>query len=303
MGKDGLSSQEKIWLWGKVTIRAVRPLLLYFLMPAACMSFGYVAFHLDMSAVEFFTYGGNFYTAMGMVLTIVLLHRSSRKKGVGFFEDAALVLEEVSVKKAAAFLAFGFSSAIAVSAVLTLLPQWGPLASYSEVSQNMYKGRDILFTVVTTVLLAPFVEEIIFRGYMLNTYLQTFEEKPSILAVSILFAACHVQSLWVLYAFAMGLLLAWTSIKENTIVYGIMMHVGFNLVSAVTWLLQSLPAADIVYGSRWLIAGYGLIGGLAAVLLARRYQCLLAGDWLPGPAGLPLEEGFLEKKCPEEEEK
>ncbi len=271
--KEGLSTQEKIWIGGKAFLKALRPLMLYFLMPAACMAFGYVFFHLDMSAVEFFTYGGNFYTAVGMILTVVLLYRKSKKQGCGFFEDASLYLDGVNIRKAAAFFAFGLAVAVAVSAFLTLLPKWDVMTSYSEASQKMYKGRDILFTVITTVFMAPFLEEIVFRGYMLNVFLQTFEEKTAVILASVIFAVCHGQALWVLYALGMGLILAWVSLKENNIFYGIILHIGFNFSSAVNWLIQSIPAAEeLFYGNRLLILGYGLIGACLAVLLARKYR-------------------------------
>ena len=46
--------QQKLWIWGRTFCRAMVPLGLYVLMPALCLSVGYVLFHEDMTAQEFF---------------------------------------------------------------------------------------------------------------------------------------------------------------------------------------------------------------------------------------------------------
>lgn len=246
---------------------------LYVLMPALSMAVGYVVAHPDMTAQEFFTYGGNFYTAVGMCLTIYMLHRFSKKKGHLFFEDASLYPYKAHVKKSAGFFLFGVSAAAVLSSIITLLPRWGVTAHYSEASQMMFKGRDILFTVVTTVVTAPLVEEIVFRGYMLNVFLETFDEKKSMVLASLIFALCHGEILWILYAFVMGVLLSWVSVREDNIFYGILLHMGFNMPAAVTWLIRSVPRfSSVFYAGKVLIVCYGLIGALACLLLLQRYK-------------------------------
>ncbi len=270
--REDLSLQQKLWIWGRTFGNAAKALALYILMPAACMSLGYVLWHEDMTAEEFFTYGGNFYTAVGMCLTIYMLHRSSKKKGHQFFEDATLYLDRINWKKSAGFFVFGMASAVVISSVLTLLPRWKVMEDYSAASQTMFAGRDILFTVITTVITAPLVEEIVFRGYILNTLLETAGERKAIIIASLIFAVCHGEALWILYAFGMGFLLAWVSIREDNIFYGIMLHVGFNLPSAVTWLIRSVPSlSGTFFAGKGLVACYGAIAALCVVLLIRAY--------------------------------
>lgn len=267
-----LSLQQKIWLCGRVSMKALAPLAVYVLVPAVCLSIGYVFFHADMTAQEFFTYGGNFYSAVGMVLTIYILHRRSKARGNLFFDDATLYLERADWKLAAACAVFGFLAALACSAILTLLPRFGMTEAYTASSRTMFSGQDILFTMVTVALTSPFAEEIIFRGYMLNTFLEVFDEKVSVIVVSALFAVCHGNLLWIIYAFFMGLVLGLLSVWEDNILYGIFMHMGFNLLSALIWLAeQHEGVCSLFFGSRWLVASYAAIGCLACVLMAGKY--------------------------------
>ncbi len=265
--------QQKVWNVGAAVVKGAKPLVLYYLMPSLCMALGYVIAHPDMTASEFFAYGGNFYTAVGMALTLYLLYRGSKKKGKGFFEDASLYLKDVEWRKAVLAAAFGVTAAVAVSAAVTLAARAGIAGGYTESAERMLKGRDVLFTAVTTVLTSPVTEEVVFRGYMLNTFLEHMGEKKAVVAVSAVFALCHVQPLWVLYAFAMGLLLAWLSIREDNIVYGILLHIGFNTPSVALWLLtEAVPGSQVLFDGWWLVPAYGVAAGLAAVLLARKYR-------------------------------
>ena len=43
--KEQWTAQQKLWIWGKTFLRAMGPLALYVLMPALCLSLGYVALH------------------------------------------------------------------------------------------------------------------------------------------------------------------------------------------------------------------------------------------------------------------
>ncbi len=271
MDQKDLSLEQKIYLYGGLLLRALGPLGMYILIPALCLSVGYL-FHTDMSASDFFTYGGNFYSALGMLLTVVWFYRRSKKKGNTFFDDATLYLDQFVAKKAACFLVFGFCFATLISAVLTLLPAWGIVTSYATSSQMMYKSTDVFFNVITVVLTAPLAEEIVFRGYMMNTLLQRYNEKAAVLIVSAVFAVCHGSLLWILYAFVAGILLCQLSLREDNILYGLFLHMGFNFFSAVVMIINLTPAwYQLFFSSNLLIALYGLLGLAICLLLAKKY--------------------------------
>lgn len=264
--------QQKAWICGRTVLRSIRPLLVYILMPAASLAAGFVFAHEDMSAEEFFTYGSNFYTALGMILTLAVFWRWGKSMGMDLQEEKRRCLEAFSWKKAAGFLVFGISAAFAWSAFLTLLPDIKLMNTYTESATKAYYGRDVFFSILTSTLTAPIAEEVVFRGCMLNTLLETFHTRTAILIVTAVFALCHGNLVWVVYAFVMGFVLAKVSLKEDNILYCMLMHMGFNMPAAFIWGVQSQEKlAQTVFGSRWLIAAYGTIGLLTAVLLAERY--------------------------------
>lgn len=273
--KGELTTQQKIYWYGGLFLRALAPLLLYALMPSLCLTLGYVfGGHQDdgMSMEEFFTYGANFYTTVGTFLTLWLLHNSAKRRGSTVWEESTLFLKEMKPVKAIGFFAFGFASATAVSALLTLLPKFFLTLGYAEASSKMYLGRDTFFTLITILILAPVVEEIIFRGHMLNTLLEHIPEKTAILISSIIFSVMHGNLIWILYAFLLGQILAKTSMKEDNIAYGVLLHSGFNATAVVNFFISNNEHSfETFFGSKALIAFYGVAGVAVSLFLAAVY--------------------------------
>lgn len=253
-----MTTEQKLWIWGRTILRAAWPVLIYVFMPGLCMTVGYCITRSDMTAQEFFVYGSNFYTAVGMSLALYVFSRICKKKGTTLNRELVLWPEEIEWKRALGLLGFGAATAFLLSAALTLFPFKGLLSSYTEASGRMYKGNDLLFAVVTTALLGPVLEEVVFRGFLLNRLLEGFSEKVSVYGASALFALAHGNPLWILYAFAMGVYMSKLSMKEDGILYPICVHVGFNLPSTVICVISCFPRVNqMLFGNKILIFLYG----------------------------------------------
>lgn len=267
-----LSTQQKIWVLTGCFLRALSPLFLYALLPSLFMALGYVFGHSDMTMEEFFSYGANFYSALGIFVALFIFHRRAKKRGSSLSEDATLYFKEMKPLKTIGFFVFGFASATAVSALITILPKFFLTQAYHVSVNRMYLGRDLLLTLFTILFTAPVTEEIIFRGYMLNTLLERLPENLAITISSIIFALLHGSPIWILYAFLLGQILARTSMKEDNIAYGVILHIGFNSTSIINlFISESDTLNKALFGSKALIALYGAVGLLVSVVLAGLY--------------------------------
>lgn len=270
-----MTTEQKLWLWGRTLLRAFGPVLLYVVMPGTCMAIGYILTRPDMNAQEFFIYGSNFYTAVGMGLTLWIFSRSCRRRGITLNEELGYLPEQIDWEKAGCFLGFGAATALALSAALTLFPVRVLLASYTEASGRMYKGGDLLFAIGMTAFLGPVLEEVVFRGFFLNRLLEGFREKEAVYLVSAFFAAAHGQVVWIAYAFVMGLFMARLSMREDGIFYPICVHMGFNLPSVLICIIQrSEAASQAIFGNRLLVFLYGAAAAAAARLCWLRLKKL-----------------------------
>lgn len=267
-----MTQQQRIWMAGRTVLWAVRPLALYLFMPGLCVLAGMLIRRPAMTVDEFFASSANFYTAAGMAAAVAVLWRRGRKGGVSIWQEARFEPRRLDGRKAALCAAFGMAASIAVSAALTLLPL--PAAwteRYAKAAGGGYGGVDFWFLAGMMLCLAPFLEEIIFRGLMLGRLMSGFGERTSQILAAALFALCHADPIWSFYAFFMGLILGKTAVREENTAYSAAMHAGFNLPSLVIYLAgRQRQLYEAVFGSRLLIAFYGLAAALAIHRLRKR---------------------------------
>ena len=92
--------------------------------------------------------------------------------------------------------------------------------------------------VIYIMILAPIAEELIFRGTLLKK-LRVFGDKTAIIYTAIAFGLFHCNIAQIPFAITAGLILAYTVVKTNNIVYSIILHMILNGLSvALTILLK-----------------------------------------------------------------
>jgi len=268
-----LSFQQKIWKGTSVFLYSIRPLLLYSVLPALLMSIG-MMFWSNRTAEQVVSGSGNFYFAAGIVLTMFLLYIRCKKNGCSLAVDATLEWKELDRKKLLWLAGCGFGFGFFFSALITVVPfPKALIESYSGASNSLTYGTDQILALVSTIILAPIAEEIVFRGFMLNRLLGWFQEKHSVLLVSVVFALFHISPIWIVYAFIMGLFLAKVSIDEDNIAYSIVLHMGFNLNVLPIWLINRNPKLEtVLFANDLIIALYGVVSCLMAVWFLKKYR-------------------------------
>ena len=269
-----MNFQQKLWKGTAVLFRSLFPLILYIVVPGLLAAFGSLLRHFPGSMDSFLLESGNFYQILGTLLCFFFFRKRAQKRGTTVEKETTIVYEGFDRKLALSYLWLGFFSALAVSAVLTLLPLPEVIRqSYQESSAAVFQRTDLVLAVINLLVLAPLVEEMIFRGYMLSELLRFFEEREAVYITSAVFALCHVDLLWMIYAFIMGLILCRTAIKKDNILYGIVLHGGFNLFSAVNLVFSG----SAFLTDRVLVFLYGITGVLSVLLIRR--ELLSREEW------------------------
>jgi membrane protease YdiL (CAAX protease family) len=255
-------------------IPAIGPLMVYLFTEGLFVVLGSVIFHPDLSHEEFIKQKMNIVMIFGVITTFLILRRYSKKNGSTFFEDASLYLRDISPVKSLGCVLFGLGAALALSAFISLLPKAGPVAAYDTNIERLYESWSVYLGVLFNTFFTPLVEEVVFRGYMLNRLLPHWGERSSLLAVSIAFAFLHGTFIWVLYAFVMGWIIGKISIIEDNIFYAVLMHTGFNLLSAILWFLYLFrpETQEILSENKMLVFALGILGTALALFIAKVYK-------------------------------
>ncbi len=122
-----------------------------------------------------------------------------------------------------AFTAFGMTAAI-----LSLIPPDLPLMQEYIQSSALLMDEINALTILQTVLVAPFIEELIFRGLVYSQMKKAMPQFLAIILQALLFGLVHSQLLWVLYAFTLGLILGFVADRFGSILPSILLHICFN---------------------------------------------------------------------------
>lgn len=100
-----------------------------------------------------------------------------------------------------------------------------------KINTNEVVEMNILFLILSSVIVGPLVEEIIFR-YMLVSKLQKFNNKiVTILLASFIFAIMHNGIINIIYTFILGIILNIVYLKNKNLLYPMIVHSSANLIA------------------------------------------------------------------------
>lgn len=167
-----------------------------------------------------------------------------RMRGRSAFEE--LKLRPVAVSDAAVAAAVGVLSCLAVSYLLTVFPfptVWQE--EYTEQSSQVVMENSPIITVISTVILAPFAEEIVYRGILYGHLRRGLPSIAAALVSATLFGLAHGTAIWFVYTFCLGMLFAYMVEKTGSILPSMLSHVVFNFVGQIDLFPSWFPPVAV----------------------------------------------------------
>lgn len=123
----------------------------------------------------------------------------------------------------------------------------------NNIMDIMY-GSNYLLTILYASIVAPVVEELIFRKLLLNK-LRRFGDVPAIIITAVAFGLFHMNLSQVFYATVLGMIFAYVTCKTNTIRYSIILHMMIN--SIATFFVPLVTKQNLL-GSLLILAWVGI---------------------------------------------
>jgi len=152
-------------------------------------------------------------------------------------------LETGHTPRAAAYLGLilsGFMLAILVTASSAVFkaPKQTPIEQFFQ------DRRSALLLMSMAVLLAPVLEETIFRGYIYPVIARSFGVNTSILVTGTLFGLLHASQLWGAWAqiamlVVVGIIFTYARARTHTVVASYVLHVSYNSCLFLGFLVAS----------------------------------------------------------------
>jgi membrane protease YdiL (CAAX protease family) len=163
---------------------------------------------------------------------------------------------------------------LAVSALMDFMVSVLPLSRWEEqLFQRLSAGN--VATVVAVCILAPVLEEMLFRGIILRSFLNQYSRGKAIYASAFLFGMAHLNIYQFVSAFLLGLLSGWLYERSRSLLPCIALHAGYNsTVVALSAAAASAGPQDSLDATllTWVfaLAGAALGAGILRRLLLPR---------------------------------
>jgi membrane protease YdiL (CAAX protease family) len=141
--------------------------------------------------------------------------------------------EERSVGTAAAITPALY---VLVALLMALIPEH-LMEGYEQASAAL-DGSDVL-TMLATVIFAPLVEELIFRGLIFSRLERAMPGWLACLLSALLFGLCHGQWIWMTYAFLMGFLFGRMRKATGSLLPSLVSHAIFNTIGFLMGAMTS----------------------------------------------------------------
>lgn len=162
----------------------------------------------------------------------------------------------------------GFGLSILATCVLAMIPF--PSAWYDAYDESMelLMSGNPLFLAAATILAAPIVEEVIFRGLIYTRLCRGMPRVIAALLSAIFFGLVHGTLLHMLYTIPMGLLLCLFYEKYRSLWAPIILHMGFNLAGTALGYYVDLSLGGVI--ALLVIGLYLTVFGLLSMRWYRR---------------------------------
>lgn len=120
-----------------------------------------------------------------------------------------------------------------LTSLLMLIPS---VSNYSEEINSSFTSGEYLINFIVMVILAPIIEEYLFRNKVQGYLTKAFNVRFGIVLQAILFGMVHALAIQKIYAIVIGIFFGWANEKKGNVKPSIIMHMTVNLIG---WCIGS----------------------------------------------------------------
>jgi membrane protease YdiL (CAAX protease family) len=152
---------------------------------------------------------------------------------------------------------------VAVEPIANLIPIPD---SYKSLFEELFKPTIPAF--LTAVIVAPVLEELIFRGLILEGFLRNYSPTKAIIIASLLFGIAHLNIWQFIGAFLLGLFIGWVYWKTRSIGLAIGIHIVNNLTSYMAMYLTPKSVSEVTIKDFFpYIQTYYIVVGISILII------------------------------------
>lgn len=218
-------------------------------------------------------------TFVALAVVFLLWYRKQKDKTI-----PASFEEVFRIRHLAIFLFSGLAAQVAVSMCLNLILPLFPqtMEAYTALLENLV-GGNIIVSVISTAVLAPIAEEIIFRELMTRKLCRLFPFWFANLIQALAFGIYHLNIVQGIYAFFLGLILGYVAYRMKSIWASIMLHGIMN----ASGLVLDIILPDALFESTVGMIIFAILCSAITLLLTLLYRIPESGEVINNIRSIP----------------
>ena len=168
----------------------------------------------------------SFILILSAAITLLVLFIFFRARGKRLAQEAWLI--PVKLSSLWPVVLAGIALSIVICYGITFIP-WPEqfLQSYEEL--YAVSNDDGILSLLAAVIIAPILEELIFRGLMFTRFCRGMPAPAALILASTIFGALHGTLLWASYGFIGGIAMTLVFMKYRSLYAAMLLHAVFNL--------------------------------------------------------------------------
>ncbi len=152
-----------------------------------------------------------------------------------------IAIKKVQSNKILMYLAYGVAFQLVTIMANMIILQFYDIRKSAEVITNMIQSGNVFLSILIVIILAPLVEEFLFRGIILTKLNNHLSQKGAIVIQAVLFSLIHFNLAQMIPTFLLGLFLGVCYLKFENLCAPILIHFSFNVfASLVLYIPENL---------------------------------------------------------------
>lgn len=202
------------------------------------------------------------------IIVYGLWYRSLKKKEKVYDMEGTIQLSrKIDRKDIALIIILGVCLQFAISLVLTLMSFIFPktFEVYNKLIESLGMGNSFI-SLIYTVLMAPIAEELVYRGVVFHKAKKVFPLIIANIFQATFFGIIHMNVVQSTYAFILGLLIGYITLKYNKLWMAILLHFVVNLSGVLISQFSNLQVVTSMNENLISII-YGVLGVVSWVII------------------------------------
>ena len=158
----------------------------------------------------------NYMNCFGIIITIIFCIITS----LIFYKKNNIIIKQLSSKNYYYLISLGISISCLFNMIL-----------FKFVTPKPVSNSNSLLLFISSAIIGPIYEEILFRHILLNKLKKFNSPTKSIIISTLIFSLLHLNPIKIIYAFILGLFLNIIYHKTNNLISSILIHISANSIS------------------------------------------------------------------------